>query len=443
MNRIIISGTGSGCGKTTVTLALLSALRERGLRLCSYKCGPDYIDPIFHRELLGLNTRNLDPFFSDGFALRRTLSESGAFDLAIIEGVMGYYDGIAATTRASTYELSRETQTPVVLVLNTTGLSASAAAIMRGFKSFKRDSRIVGVIFNCQNEKNYPQMKQLAEASGLLPLGFLPRREELAISSRHLGLATDYSKADMQRKLGLLGTLCEKYIDLSALCALAAAAPLLPEVPSLPPMPKETVKIAVARDDAFCFIYEENLQALRSEGCETIFFSPLSGSAIPEGVSALYLPGGYPELYAEALSSNAPMLRSVKKAVSSGMPTIAECGGFMYLHSRLDGYPMADVIPARVFKTNSLKRFGYITLRSDKDSLICRANTPLPCHEFHYWESTDSGDAFTAEKAGSKTTYSCAHASDSLYAGFPHLYFPACPQIAGRFAEKARQFSEK
>ena len=443
MSRIIISGTNSGCGKTTVTLALLSALRDQGLRLRSFKCGPDYIDPIFHRELMGLSTRNLDPFFSDGPALRRALAENNDFDISIIEGVMGYYDGLAATVRASTYEVAKKTETPVILVLDPKGMSASAAAIMRGFKGYKKDSRIVGVIFSCLSEKMYPYMKQLAEDSGLRPLGFLPKRPELSISSRHLGLVTDFSKADMQRKLGLLGQLAEKYIDLSALCALAGAAPELTELPEAPPVPENGPKIAVARDGAFCFIYEENLQALRNRGCELLFFSPLRDKALPQGASGLYLPGGYPELYAARLSENTPMLKAIKQAVTSGLPTIAECGGFMYLHKKLDDFPMADVIPARAYKTDCLKRFGYITLRSEKDSLISSAGGLIPSHEFHYWESTDPGESFTAEKAGSKTLYPCVHATDSLYAGFPHLYFPASPEIAQRFTKKALEYAEK
>ena len=443
MNRIIIAGTASGCGKTTVTLALLSAFRERGIKLCSFKCGPDYIDPIFHRELMGLSTRNLDPFFSEPAALNRALSQKDDCDLAIIEGVMGYYDGIAATTRASTYEVAKATDTPVILVLRPQGMSTSAAAIMRGFKTFKRDSRIVGVIFSSISETLYPYMKQLAESVGLRPLGFLPKRDELIVESRHLGLVTDYSKAEMQRKLGLLGELAEKYIDLAAISELAASASPLAEAQADPIISDKSVKIAVARDDAFCFLYEENLAALRAAGCELLFFSPLADKALPDGCCALYLPGGYPELYAKQLSENSSMLKSVKQAVERGLPTIAECGGFMYLHRKLDDYPMAGVIPARAYKTDSLKRFGYITLRSQSDTLICKAGDQIPCHEFHYWDSTDAGEAFTAEKAGSKTLYSCAHASDTLYAGFPHLFFPANPQIAERFAQKAMEYARK
>lgn len=440
MDRIMLAGTSSGCGKTTVTLALLSALREREIRLCSFKCGPDYIDPIFHRELLGVRTRNLDPFFCDSEQLRRSLAENADSDLALIEGVMGYYDGIAATSRASSYEVSKLTETPVILVLRPDGMCTSAAAIMRGFKSYKKDSRIVGVIFSCLNEKLYPYMKQLAEDSGLRPLGFLPKREELIIPSRQLGLVSDFSKADMKRKLELLGELAEKYIDLAAVLELAHSAVSLSGGDVPVPIPQSGIKIAVARDEAFCFIYEENLDALRNQGCELLFFSPLAGSALPDDASALYLPGGYPEIYARRLSENTSMLASIKRAVEGGLPTIAECGGFMYLHRRLDDYPMANVIPARAYKTDSLKRFGYITLRSSRDSLIAKAGESIPCHEFHYYDSTDCGEDFTAEKAGSKTVYPCANGSSTLYAGFPHLYFPARPQLAARFAQSAAQY---
>lgn len=441
MDRIIIAGTNSGCGKTTVTLSLLSAFRNRGINLCSFKCGPDYIDPIFHRELMGIHTRNLDPFFTPGKALSDAIASCDDKELTIIEGVMGYYDGVGATTKASTYQLACETKTPVILVLRPQGMCTSAAAIMRGFKTYKRNSNIVGVIFSCVSEKMYSYLKPLAQSSGLRPLGYLPKRDDLMIPSRHLGLVSNFNKADIQRQLGLLGELAEKYIDLSAVLELATAAPSLPSLVKTAPPTANGPTIAVARDDAFCFIYEENLEALLAEGCQLVYFSPLEDSGLPDKVSGLYLPGGYPELYAPRLSANTSMLKAIKNAVSDGMPTIAECGGFMYLHRKLDDYTMVDFLPARAYKTDTLKRFGYITLKAGADSLISEKDDEIRCHEFHYWDSTDTGEAFTAEKAGSKTFYTCAYASDSLYAGFPHLYFPAAPNIAPRFVNKAAEYS--
>lgn len=441
MNRVLIAGTSSGCGKTTVTLALLAAFRKRGLDLCSFKCGPDYIDPIFHRELMGLQTRNLDPFFLDTEGLNRSLLTQNGHELAIIEGVMGYYDGLGSTTNASSYEVALKTKTPAILVMQANGMSASAGAIMRGFKSFKRDSGIKGVIFSGLNDKMYPHMKKLAESAGLLQLGFLPKHEELVFPSRHLGLATDYDKAELQRRLGLLGELAERSIELDGVLELAASAPPLPELEPEPKKPRHKVRIAVSRDEAFCFLYEENLLALEALGCELAFFSPLHDVSLPQGAGGLYLCGGYPELYAAQLSANSSMLSEIRHAISSGMPTVAECGGFMYLHKRLDGHAMVGAIPALAFETKSLKRFGYITLCAEKDSLLCKKGDELRSHEFHYWDSTDSGEGFTAVKASGNTLYPCVHTGETLYAGFPHLFFPACPEAAERFAAKSQEYA--
>lgn len=435
--RILIAGTNSGCGKTTVTLAVLSALKARGMELSAFKCGPDYIDPMFHRKALGVPCQNLDPYFCTGEQLRDQLASTSG--LAVIEGVMGYYDGIGTQGCASTYDVAARTDTPVVLVVNARGMYTSAGAVIKGFQSFRPNSGLHGVIFNGVSPMVYSGLKQIAADTGVKALGFLPNMPQLTISSRHLGLITADEIDDIHRKLEQLGEEAERSIDLDGLLALAQAAKPLTARPKSSPAPVR-VRIAVAKDEAFCFLYEENLSLLRELGCELCCFSPLRDLKLPEDIGGLYLPGGYPELYAGQLSQNAAMLDAVRSAITRGLPTIAECGGFLYLHQDLDGIPMAGVIPASACKTGKLQRFGYIQLTAQQDNLLCDRGASIRAHEFHYYDSSDVGCCFAAEKPSGPRRYSCVHASPTLYAGFPHLYFPANPSFARQFVRKAAEY---
>jgi len=263
-----------------------------------------------------------------------------------------------------------------------------------------------------------------------------------------LGLARDSSAAvsageisGLKEKLDRLGALAEQYIDIESVLALAASAPAFEAAPPALSPAAPRVRIAVAKDEAFCFLYQENLELLGELGCELVFFSPMRCAGLPENIGGLYLPGGYPELHFEALSGNAAMRRAVKEAVEGGLPTIAECGGFLYLHDALDGFPMAGVIHAPAYKTEKLQRFGYVTLRATADNLLCAAGESIRAHEFHYYGSADNGSAFLATKASSGKRYACSHASATLYVGFPHLYFPANPAFAANFVKKAAQYA--
>lgn len=438
--RVLIAGTHSGCGKTTVTLALLAALKARGLPLTAFKCGPDYIDPMFHREALQIPIRNLDPFFSTRGQLRAALAAQLG-QPCLIEGVMGYYDGAGADGKYSTWDVARETETPVVLVVSVKGMYHSAGALLQGFRDFKTQSNVRGVIFNGAKPMLYDGLKHIAADAGVPALGFLPFEQELSIGSRHLGLVMADEVSDMQDKLRVLGALAEQYIDLEGVLALASSAPVLREK-TQNVNPVASVRIAVAKDSAFCFLYEESLELLRALGCELCFFSPINATALPENIGALYLPGGYPELHLAALSKNLPMRRAVKAAVESGLPTLAECGGFLYLHDALDGFPMAQVISAKAYKTEKLQRFGYVTLTAKRDNLLCAAGESIRAHAFHYYESDSCGDAFSAQKPGGRT-WDCVHATQSLFAGFPHLYFPANKAFAERFVRKASEYVQQ
>ena len=439
--RLLIAGTNSGCGKTTVVTAVLAALKKQRYKLAAFKCGPDYIDPMFHRAVLGVPSCNLDPFFCSPDQLRRNVREYGS-DLNIIEGVMGYYDGIGTEGRASTYKVARSVKAPVVLVMNVRGMFTSAGAVVRGFKEFKKDSNIQGVIFNGASPVLYSDLAKIAGEAGVKAYGFLPRLREAEIGSRHLGLITAAEIKDLQEKIDVLAENAIKYIDIRGLLALANTAPRIytKNEPKIEAVQGKRPLLAVAKDEAFCFIYRENIDLLEKAGFDIEYFSPLGDSALPSGISALYLPGGYPELYTEQLSQNYRMLDSVKMAINKGLPTFAECGGFLYLHEALDGIPMAGVVPAKAAKTSKLQHFGYVTLTAREDNLLCKAGESIRAHEFHYYDSEDNGCGFRAVKPAGDRGWDCVHATGSMYAGFPHLYLQANPQFAVNFAKKAAMY---
>ena len=372
--RLILAGTNSGCGKTTVTCAVLQALVNRGLSVAAAKCGPDYIDPMFHSRIIGAKSSNLDPFFFDENTLRFLLAQNASgCDVTVIEGVMGYYDGLGLTsTRASTYELAQKTVSPVVL------------------------------------------------------------------KSRHLGLVTAAEVADLREKMQRLAAEAEQTIDLDALLTIARDAPALDVVPPTLPASGAPVRIGVARDNAFCFYYEDSLGLLRTVGAELVPFSPLSDSALPAGLDGLYLGGGYPELYAAQLSENRSMCSSVRAALEAGLPCIAECGGFMYLTEAIGEHPMVGFLPGRCFDAGKLARFGYVTLTAERDNLLCRAGGSIPAHEFHHWDAEQTGDAFTAAKPSGRS-WPCVFATGTLYAGYPHFHFYANPSFAVRFLDACRK----
>ena len=453
-DRIMIAGTNSGCGKTTVTIALLSILKEMDIPggVSAFKCGPDYIDPMFHRKVLGLPSHNLDPFFSTPEQMRDQLGLPSG--ISVIEGVMGYYDGIGTEGRCSSWTVASATRTPVILVINGRGMYTSAAAIIEGFVNYKSDSMIRGVIFNNVSEMVYRGLAKIAESSGIQPLGFLPHDPDTTIGSRHLGLITADEIEDLDKRICRLRETASHTLDVEGILRIARTTSKvdphehtrsgrgITDTNFFTGRPDEAPKpvIAVARDEAFSFIYSETIEAFEAHGSEIVYFSPVHDREIPAAASAIYLPGGYPELYLKELSVNHSMLRSVREKISGGMPVIAECGGFLYLHRSVDGTPLAGVIPGDAERTNRLQNFGYITLTTGDDSLLMEKGQSLPAHEFHYYKSTCSGGSFTARKASNNKTYSCVHATDTVYAGFPHLYLASAPEAVERFISRAREY---
>jgi cobyrinic acid a,c-diamide synthase len=455
MARILISGITTGCGKTTLSCALLWAFKDRGLDVTAFKCGPDYIDPMFHRSVTGARAYNLDPFFlrdEDLIVYYATKMQQQCTDksslakpcLAVMEGAMGYYDGIGASCQASSYEVARNTKTPVILVVDMSALGNSVFAMIEGFVHYKADSGIWGIIFNGMSKTRYLQFKPELEKHNLRSFGYIPHNRAWQIESRHLGLTTAAEIPFLQEKIAALGKQAAETIDLDGLLEVARSAPDSARggiKPVKNTSKNARLRLAVARDESFCFLYQENLELLEDLGCDLIFFSPLHDVRLPEGSCGLVLCGGYPELYASVLSQNVRMRVAVHDAISGCLPTIAECGGFLYLHKMLDGLPMVGLIEARAYKTEQLQRFGYVTLTAKRDTVICKAGDLIRAHEFHYWESTDPGNDFIASKK-SGMSYSCIHASDSLYMGFPHLYFPANPDFAKWFVQKMYAYHE-
>ena len=432
--RIMLAGTSSGCGKTTVTCAVLQALVNRGMKVGAFKCGPDYIDPMFHSRIIGAKSANLDLHFFCENTLRYLLTKNAETqDVSIIEGVMGYYDGIGlTTTRASSYEVAKVTDSPVILVVGAKGASLSILATIQGFLTFYPDNQIKGVILNQCSPMTYGALaKAIEDRFHIRTFGYLPKMADCALESRHLGLVTAVEVENLREKLQIMAQQAEKTIDLEGLLALAGKADEITCEPVILPR-QETVRIAVAKDNAFCFYYEDSLEVLKDMGAELIDFSPLNDETLPENIHGLYLGGGYPELYARQLSENKTMLESVRNALQKGLPCIAECGGFMYLTESIGEFPMAGNLSGNCFDNGKLTRFGYVTLRAKEDNMLCKAGEEIPGHEFHHWDCTQPGNCFTATKSTGKS-WDCAVATDTFYAGYPHFHFYANLSFAKGF----------
>lgn len=446
----MIAGTKSGCGKTTITCGILKCIMNQGLFVSSFKCGPDYIDPMFHSKIIGTKSGNLDSYFTDSETLNSLfIKNSKDTDISVIEGVMGYYDGIGFTSNASSYSIATITKSPVILVLDCKGMSTSIGAILQGFLGYKADNNIKGVIFNQLPEILYEDAKKLANELGVVSLGYVPVIKECILESRHLGLVTADEIEDIKIKIELLASKLENTLDINGMLQLSKQAEDLPDI-SIYKVKKVNIqiKIAIAMDNAFCFHYRDNLDLLTEMGCTLLPFSPLKDTKLPNDISGLLLNGGYPELYADELSKNQNMLKSIKQAIYDGIPTIAECGGFMYLHDTMEDttgkeYPMVGVIQGKCYKTNRLQRFGYIDMSAYKDNLISIKLGHVKAHEFHYWDSESSGEDYHAVKASGTKEWDCIHATDIMYAGFPHLYYYSNPAIAEGFVNQCIKYSEK
>ena len=464
--RIMLAAPKSGSGKTLLTCGLLEVLRRRGLNPIACKCGPDYIDPMFHRYVLGIPGRNLDSFFMPAEGVRKVLVDAVREEqagIAVLEGVMGYYDGLGGTeTSASSWEIAEITDTPAILVLDCKGASLSAAAMASGFLHFRKKSHIAGVILNRVSSMYYERLAAaVEEASGLPVLGYLPESEEYRMESRHLGLFLPGEIDRLRERIGRLADQMEKSIAVEQVLEVAGMLPLRienkekekaenesMEAESIAKFPAcqeqkvtSRVRIGVARDEAFCFYYQENFRLLEQMGAELVYFSPLRDKKIPDRVDGLLFGGGYPENYARELAKNAAMRESIRRSIAAGMPFLAECGGFLYLHRMLEGsdgkhWEMAGVYPFDAYRTNRLRRFGYVRL-------LTSSGQEIHGHEFHYWESEDPGTDWEAVKPTGNRSWRCIHEKGGQIGGFPHLYYASCPDFLRKWLDVCAKGSQQ
>lgn len=429
--RILLAGTGSGCGKTTAAILVMAALVRRGLTVAPFKAGPDYIDPEFHTLVCQCPSHNLDSWLMQDSTMQRLLAQDA--DICVIEGVMGYYDGLdPVTLRCSTWEISARTQTPVILVVDAAGSAASVAATVLGFKTLRPDSQIAGVLVNrVSGERHYMLIRDaVRHYTGLPCIGYLTRHTQLELPSRHLGLVPAVETPDLHGRILCAAEAAEKTLDLDLLLSLASTAPDLPKPAPVTADGFSGYRIGIARDEAFHFYYEDNLDMLHRSGMELCFFSPLHDSALPKGLDGLYLGGGYPELYTGPLSANRTMLMSIHDALSGGLSCYAECGGLMYLGQSIDGVSTTGFLPVSCRMTDRLQRFGYVTV-TDTSGLT------FPAHEFHHAALTplsDARTAYTIRKASNPdNVWSCGYTRLNTLAAFAHVHWGDRPELIRRF----------
>lgn len=476
--RILFASTKSGGGKTLITCGFLNVLKNHGLDVCACKCGPDYIDPMFHRAVLQTESGNLDTFFSGRDGVRKILQ----FDphaYCVIEGVMGIYDGIGGLKReASSYDVASATDTPVILIVDAKGLGRTVISLVKGILSDDKEHRILGIVCNEVSAKFYERLKPVMEEElrsagyDARPVGYLPKLSGVDFAKRHLGLLMPDEIENFSEQIRKVADAIEACWDVPAVLSImesagdlggACSESSLSEALDGSGNSKESdlqknkspenvirhpLRLAVARDEAFCFYYRENLKLFAQKGVEIVPFSPLHDHSLPENVQGILLGGGYPELYAKALSENTDMIDSVKNAIRNGMPSLAECGGFLYLHEELfdeegTAYPMAGVIKGSCRKQNGLTRFGYVTLQTVSgkelpDGSLAHVLAGMHGHEFHYYDSTDNGSDMLLQKAGEEISWPAMHVSADRVFGFAHLYYASDPAFVDAFIDRMR-----
>jgi cobyrinic acid a,c-diamide synthase len=440
----LIAAPQSGSGKTTVSLAIMAAFTCRGLAVAPFKCGPDFIDPGYHGLVTGRPSINLDGWMCPAGFVRETWSlHTADADLAVVEGVMGLFDGIGSSScEGSSAQIAAITGVPVVLVVNARGLAASGAALVKGFVDFDPQIRVAGVIFNNVGSASHAELLREAVAAycpGIACFGCIPRDEGLAIPSRHLGLVTADDNPLSAEFIDRLAQMAEECLDLDRLAGLEVvlegkASPR----PHPSPLPEgEGVKIAVARDAAFCFCYPDNLRLLREAGAELVFFSPLADCGLPPDISGIYLPGGYPELYAEQLTANLPMRQSIKAAVLSDMPVYAECGGLVYLTEGLEnGADFIGILSVRARMLPKRKALGYRQVGLTSDSILGAAGSVARGHEFHYSEISSMPEEIQRLYRVTRRSQELAdegYRYRNCLASYIHLHFGSNPAIAAAF----------
>lgn len=449
LNRVMIAAPKSGSGKTMLVTALLELWRLMGKNVFSVKTGPDYIDPLFHKSVSGVPSFNLDTFFTDRMQTLELLSkaaEDSGYGTCVMEGVMGLYDGIGGVCQeGSSYELARWTKTPVILVIDAKGAARSLLAVIKGMLAMDEGHLIRGIILNRISEGFFERIRTLIrDETGIPVVGFLPERKELSIESRYLGLKLPGEIDGIRERIRRAAEVISETLNLDLLIQITAKTEDISVTSGLRYAVKQKYRIAIAKDEAFCFYYRENLRLLSEMGCEFVFFSPLHDKGLPENINGMLLGGGYPELFAKRLSKNESMRRSVKDAIDDNMPVIAECGGFLYLHEWLSDqnaceYPMCGVVQGRAYYGERMKHFGYVSLEMQMEE--GNSFHGLKGHEFHRYDSTNPGRDLLATKPYDGTRYRTGHLQHARYMGFVHVYLPSQPLLAKAFCKEVAHYA--
>ena len=450
--RILLAAPKSGSGKTLITCALLGALKKKDLKPAAFKCGPDYIDPMFHRTVLKVPSENLDTFFT-GEETRSIFAELAKdADIAVMEGVMGLFDGLGGTREeGSAYHLAKVTSTPIILVVDVHGMGKSMIPLIKGFLDYDTEHLIKGVLLNRMTESFLETMRPMLEEELPVPIvGFFPARKDIHLESRHLGLMLPGEIEDLEAQLNAAA---DQFLATAGFEKILSIADQAEEITDVKPADtsanisasadKTPLTLAVARDEAFCFYYEANMRAFRKRGVEIRYFSPLHDEALPPEADGILLGGGYPELYAKELSANESMKASIRSAIEGGIPSLAECGGFMYLHESMEdqegcSYPMVGLVKGAVQFKGKLVRFGYVEL-TEKQPCFLQEGQSIKAHEFHYYDSTNNGVAVTALKPVTGRSWECIHEGEAYFWGFPHLYYPSNEEFTEHFVKVMKE----
>jgi cobyrinic acid a,c-diamide synthase len=448
---LLIAAPASGCGKTTVTLGLLAALRRRGLRVAPFKVGPDYIDPGLHRLAAGVISHNLDGWMCGEQEVRTLFNRAAAgADVALIEGVMGLFDGASGSCDVgSSAEIAGWLNGKVLLVVDARSQARSVAALISGFCNFNPDLEWAGVILNRVGSSRHEQLllEACASVPGLPPvLGCLPRSEEISLPERHLGLMTaeeGHLDADLLERLA---DWLERYVDIETLLASldAKSSPVVQPV-VVAPDKRTAVRIGIARDAAFCFYYQDNLDRLVAAGAELIPFSPLADTTLPADLDGLLLGGGYPELYAGELEANRSLRNELRELVEAGLPVYAECGGLLYLCASLDGAEMTGLFPAEARLEKKRRALGYREITLTKASLLGPAGTVLRGHEFHYSDLQMPDEIerlYRVRRADGNEQPDEGFVYKNCLGSYIHLHFASCPAVAARLVAACRKLRQ-
>jgi cobyrinic acid a,c-diamide synthase len=454
--RLLVSATGSGAGKTTATIALMGALRARGMRVAAFKCGPDYLDPTYHRRVTGAPSHNLDGWMMDRTSVLATFTRAAdGADIAVIEGMMGLFDGAAPTSdEGSSAEIAKWLAAPVLLVVDASGMARTVAAVAHGFSHFDRQLRLAGLICNRVGSRGHLDL--LHAASTEVPvLGGFPGEARFAFPERHLGLLSADEKSVAQALFEAWADMAAHWLDLDAIVALARSAPALSSLDGAELWPRSVApaprcRIAVAYDDAFHFYYEDNLRRLEAAGAELVRFSPTRDVRLPD-VDGLYFGGGYPEALAAELSGNRAMIDAVRAFAQSRGPIYAECGGLMYLSDgirTLEGrtWPMVGLVAGAAVMSERLQALGYVQIETRSESILGPAGMRMRGHQFRYSTLTPTPEGMErvyAVRPRWGEPFVEGYRSGSVLASYVHVHWASNPQAPAGFVNSCAARRER